>query len=66
MKMKFLLSFALSAAILVESPVFAQVANPIEADVAPVNYTDGNATLLGHLALPNDNGRAVPAIVIIP
>lgn len=63
--MKFLLSLALSA-FLVQGPVLAQVPNPIEADVAPVNYTDGNATLLGHLALPEDDGRQVPAIVIIP
>ena len=66
--MKFVLSLALSATFLLDGPVLAQVAtgNPIEADVAPVNYTDGNATLLGHLALPDDDGRAVPAIVIIP
>lgn len=63
--MKSLLCLALSA-FLVESPVLAQVAAPIEADVAPVEYRDGNATLLGHLAMPEDDGSMFPAIVIIP
>ena len=63
--MKFVLSVAFSS-FLLQGRVLAQVPNPIEADVAPVNYTDGNATLLGHLALPDDNGQQVPAIVIIP
>lgn len=43
----------------------AQVENPVVADVTATEYFDGNATLLGHLALPEVVG-SVPAIIIIP
>jgi hypothetical protein len=63
--MKCLLSSLALSAFLLQDLVLAQVDNPIEPNVAPVNYTDGDASLLGHLALP-DNDGPVPAIVIIP
>jgi len=43
----------------------AQVENPVLPNVTAINYLDGDATLLGHLASPDKPGR-FPAIIIIP
>ncbi len=64
--MKCIWSLLASTTALLSSCAIAQVANPLVPDVTPIEYTDGNATLLGHLALPEDAKGPVPAIVIIP
>lgn len=57
-----LLSIALA---FIVGSVTGQVENPVEADVTPMEYMDGNQTLLGHLSLP-DTTKPAPAVIIIP
>lgn len=42
-----------------------QVEPPTTPKTTPIEYQDGDAQLLGHLAVPEGNGT-YPAIVIIP
>ena len=43
----------------------AQVDFPVAADVTPISYMDGDASLTGHLSMPEGDGP-LPAVVIIP
>jgi hypothetical protein len=54
------------ASLLVGSANAQAVANPVAPDVTPMEYMDGNQTLLGHLAVPEGDDMMVPAVVIIP
>ncbi|CAJ1965305.1 unnamed protein product [Cylindrotheca closterium] len=57
-----LLSLFLSTLIAATS---GQVTPPTTSKTTPISYQDGDAALLGHLAVPEGNGT-YPAIVIIP
>jgi hypothetical protein len=59
-------SFFLLASLLVGSASAQAVANPVAPATTPIEYMDGNFTLLGHLAVPEGDDMKVPAVVIIP
>ena len=59
-------SFFLLASLLVGSSSAQAVGNPVEADVTPIEYMDGNHTLMGHLAVPDGDDMMLPAVIIIP